>query len=214
MRINKETNEIQRVVALRNSRNKRHRYREFIVEGTTALEQAVEQGWSLCSLFYLDRHKLSDWAKGYLQESSCLDRYEVSDDIMDKIADREDRPEIIGVAQLNKHDFQTMEIGHPQVIMVLDEPKSPGNVGMLIRSAAAFGVSATVISGHAADEYDPKCIRSSAGTFFSMPVYHVDGFKKFSEKVDSLKQSNTIQVITTGDRGDVSITDAKPKDTT
>lgn len=35
--ITKETNEIQRVLALRNSRNKRPRYKEFLIEGTTAI---------------------------------------------------------------------------------------------------------------------------------------------------------------------------------
>ncbi len=97
----------------------------------------------------------------------------------------------------------------PEVILVLDQPKNAGNVGTIIRSAAAFNLGAIVISGHAADEYDPKCIRSTVGCFFSIPIYQVEGCEKFFNKIASLKSSFSIEVIATGNKGNEPFTGFK-----
>ena len=87
-------------------------------------------------------------------------------------------------------------------MVILDRPKSAGNLGMVIRSAAAFGMSGIVLSGHSADEYDPKCIRASVGSFFFTPIYHVDGIDKYVEKLTELRASSKdIVTIATGDQG-------------
>ena len=43
----------------------------------------------------------------------------------------------------------------------------------MIRSADAFGASYLIVSGHAADPYDPKSVRASAGSIFALPVIRV-----------------------------------------
>lgn len=48
--------------------------------------------------------------------------------------------------------------------------QDPGNAGTLIRAAAAAGVTAAVFCGESADVFSPKCIRSSAGAVFKVPV--------------------------------------------
>lgn len=40
--------------------------------------------------------------------------------------------------------------------VVFDPPTSPGNIGTLVRSADAFGAGGVIVTGHAADVYDPK----------------------------------------------------------
>src|SRR5581483_5392493 len=54
-----------------------------------------------------------------------------------------------------------------------DRPGSPGNIGTVIRSADAFGASGVVVTGHAADPYDPKAVRASTGSLFAVPVVRV-----------------------------------------
>ena len=50
--LNKETNALQRVFTLQTNRNKRHRYREFVIEGRLAIEEAWKKGWKIRSIFY------------------------------------------------------------------------------------------------------------------------------------------------------------------
>jgi len=60
------------------------------------------------------------------------------------------------------------------VVVVLDRPISPGNVGSLLRSADALGVDGVIISGRAADIYDPKTVRASRGSLFAVPAVRAE----------------------------------------
>lgn len=209
IKLSKETNEIQRAITLRESRNSRHRYQEFILEGRVAIDEAKEKSWKIKSFFYNKDHPLSNWAKNHLAYTPCEIAYEVTGALMDRIADKTESTELIAVAETKALSFSSYQPSNSsEVIIVLDSPKSAGNVGMMIRSAVAFGAHAMVISGHAADEYDPKCIRASVGTFFSIPIYRVAGAQPFLEKIESLKKDKKIQVIASGDKGAIPIKEA------
>jgi TrmH family RNA methyltransferase len=49
----------------------------------------------------------------------------------------------------------------------------PGNVGTVLRSAAAFGAASVAIGPDTADPFGPKAVRASMGAIFSMPVARV-----------------------------------------
>ena len=53
-------------------------------------------------------------------------------------------------------------------VLLLEDVQDPGNVGSLIRSAAAFGYSGVVMSEKCADPFSPKCVQSTAGTVLSL----------------------------------------------
>ena len=50
----------------------------------------------------------------------------------------------------------------------------PGNVGTILRSAAAFGASCVALGPGSADPYSPKAVRASMGAVFSVPVARVE----------------------------------------
>jgi TrmH family RNA methyltransferase len=50
----------------------------------------------------------------------------------------------------------------------------PGNVGAVLRSAAAFGASAVAVGPGSADPFGPKAVRASMGAVFSVPVARAD----------------------------------------
>jgi len=60
--------------------------------------------------------------------------------------------------------------GRDALVVCVDGLQDPGNVGTLIRAAAAFGASAVVTSQGAADPYGPKTVRASMGALFALPV--------------------------------------------
>lgn len=206
--LTKETNEIQRVLALRSSRNHRYRYQEFIIERRIAIDEAIERRWKIKALFYNKDRQLSSWAQQHLACLPCDVAYAVSGPLMNKISDKSDSAEMIAIGETQVRDFASYQPLASDVVVVLDEPKSPGNVGMIIRSACAFGARAVLISGHGADEYDPQCVRSSVGTFFSIPIYRVSGVKEFAKKIENLKSNRRVKVIASGNRGDYSIEQA------
>jgi tRNA G18 (ribose-2'-O)-methylase SpoU len=69
-------------------------------------------------------------------------------------------------------------------VLVLDRLNDPGNVGTLIRSAAALGATAVVVVGTAADPFGPKTVRASSGACYRVPVLRRD---TLSEVVGGLR---------------------------
>jgi len=53
-------------------------------------------------------------------------------------------------------------------ILLLEDVQDPGNVGTLVRTAAAFGYSGVVLTDRCADPLSPKCVQSSAGTLLNV----------------------------------------------
>jgi len=52
----------------------------------------------------------------------------------------------------------------------LDGVQDPGNVGAIVRSAAAMGAESVFLGDRCADPYHPAAVRASAGTVFRLPV--------------------------------------------
>ena len=53
-------------------------------------------------------------------------------------------------------------------ILLLEDIQDPGNVGTLIRTAAAFNFSGAIMSGNCADPLSPKCVQATMGTVLSI----------------------------------------------
>jgi TrmH family RNA methyltransferase len=65
------------------------------------------------------------------------------------------------------------ELTRPRLVAVLVEPRDPGNVGTIIRTADAAGADAVILSGDSVDPFGGKAVRASAGSVFHLPV--IDG---------------------------------------
>ncbi len=118
---------------------------------------------------------------GYTPADICCPIFGVSDGLFDKIS-TENAPEgVIGVAKyLDKcHKMSTIyeRDGHAPAptapILLLESVRDPLNVGAVIRSAAALGVSELVISADCADIYHPRTLRAAMGPLFSLPITRV-----------------------------------------
>jgi TrmH family RNA methyltransferase len=56
------------------------------------------------------------------------------------------------------------------LVVVLADVRDPGNAGTVLRTADAAGVAAIVCCGGTVDPYNPKTVRSSAGSLFHVPL--------------------------------------------
>lgn len=58
----------------------------------------------------------------------------------------------------------------PRLVAVLATVRDPGNAGTVIRAADAAGADAVVLAGESVDPFNPKVVRSTAGSLFHLPV--------------------------------------------
>lgn len=77
---------------------------------------------------------------------------------------------LIAVCTLPPVSLDDVLAAEPRLLAVPVGMSEPGNAGTLIRIADAMGADAVVFAGHSVDPYNGKCLRSSAGSIFSLPV--------------------------------------------
>jgi TrmH family RNA methyltransferase len=72
-------------------------------------------------------------------------------------------------------DLITVPLDHviekaPRLVAVLSQVRDPGNAGTVIRAADAAGADAVVLTDASVDVHNPKCVRSTAGSLFHLPI--------------------------------------------
>lgn len=172
--------EFQLLRALLNNRNKRHKAGEFLVQGVRSISQAVAAGWPMRAFLVNSATRRSDWAERLTSSVRHETTYVIAPDLMAQLAEKDEPVELIAVARTPQRTLEGLSLTDTTVVIVLDRLSSPGNLGTIIRSADAFGVGAVVIAGHAADPYDPQCVRASTGSLFAVPVIPVASVDEFT----------------------------------
>jgi len=194
IKIFSENNKYQHAEVLKRNRVKRQKFREFLVEGVRQIDQLVKSDWKINAFLYSDLS--SDWAKKIIKNSKAEEHWELSRDLIRKLSDKEETSEIIAIVEMPEDDLSKIKVDSNLLVLVLDMPASPGNIGTIIRTSDALKVDGIIITGHAADLYDPRTIRASLGTIFSTKVIRLDSYKEVLSWSKSLKLNN-VQVIGT-----------------
>lgn len=159
--------------ALATSRKNRRKNNAFFVEGVHAITAAYRNQWDVQTLLYCPDTIHTEWAKNIIARTPLDTRLEVSAYIHTQLSDRETPSELMAVIAQRADDLERIPITPDLLTLLLDRPRSPGNLGSTIRSADALGARAVIITGHAADVYDPKTVRASMGSLFEIPVVRV-----------------------------------------
>ena len=113
---------------------------------------------------------------------------------------------LVAVCRLPGTRLEDVLADRPSLIVVAADIADPGNAGTLIRLADAMGAAAVIFSGDAVDPFNGKCVRSSAGSIFSVPVV---GEADTLGLIDRLRAAGLTVLATTLD-GDVTLDDAQP----
>jgi TrmH family RNA methyltransferase len=169
-RIERANAEYQVLRSLLGNRQKRHQRRQFLIQGVRPLTCALEAGWRLKALIRNSDIELTTWAKEILERAHAPVTYMVAQRLMAELAGKEGPVELLAVGEMPDRQLSDFRMGANGVVVAIDRPANPGNLGTIIRSADAFGAAAVVTLGHGADPYDPQCIRASTGSLFATTV--------------------------------------------
>jgi tRNA G18 (ribose-2'-O)-methylase SpoU len=195
----------QEWLALLGNRSKRHRRGELVVQGVRPITMAVRHGWTLSALLHDPERRLSRWATDLLDGHPAA-RVAMAPELLRELAGKdEDVPELVAIARLPPDDLGRISVGDAFLGVVFDRPTSPGNIGTVVRSADAFGAAGVIVTGHAADPYDPKAVRASTGSLFALPVVRAPSPR---EVLAWLRASPAVTVIGTDEQGTVELADA------
>jgi TrmH family RNA methyltransferase len=128
-------------------------------------------------------------------------------ELVDELAEKESA-ELIGVVAFRDDRLDDLAPDPHLLVVVLDRPSTPGNIGTVVRSADAFGASAVVVAGHAADPYAPQAVRASTGSLFALPVIHADSAVDVLDQVGSWRSGGLpVEVVATDEHGSMDVAD-------
>jgi TrmH family RNA methyltransferase len=161
---------IQHIRALLTQRKAREETGEFVIEGVRLVEEALGSGWEARLLLYTS--ELSPRGQALLAQARArgAEVDEVPPHLIKSSADTENPQGILGV-------FARRELPLADRInffVVADAIRDPGNLGALLRTAAAAGAQAALLGPGCVDAFSPKVLRAGMGAHFRLPLRQLD----------------------------------------
>ena len=161
---------------------KKYRKDTFLLEGSKCIEEAIASGLEIVHLF---ADESSDEFKGF------DNLIETTEAVLSKISSTETPPKAVAVAKKLKREWSE----NYKKVVLLENIKDAGNLGTILRTACAFNIDAVVLYGDTVDLYNPKCVRSTVGNLWKIPVFEMNDLSIFNdyERIATLpKAENTI----------------------
>ncbi len=115
-----------------------------------------------------NRHALHALVR--LLEAQNVPLFGITRAVLERLAFGNRAEGVIAVAEPPRRTLADIVLPPTPLVAVLEAVEKPGNVGAVLRSADATGVSAVIVTDPGTDLYNPNCIRASLGTVFSVPV--------------------------------------------
>ncbi len=165
---------IKQAVKLREGRARR-KSAEFLIDGATEILRAVEHGWRVTTIFVEDAVELSpelEKAVGWLRarEPQARPLQPVAAALLAKLSYGERQAAPVAIATTPSLPLSAIELMSSSLVLVLDRIEKPGNLGACLRTAAACGVQAVILTNPIGDLFNPNTIRSSRGAIFTVPL--------------------------------------------
>ncbi|WP_376789915.1 TrmH family RNA methyltransferase [Thermoflexus sp.] len=171
LRITSPSNEkVKRVRALLEQRKARRTYRQMVLESPRLIDEALRFNahhpeYRLLFAFYADPTPRAQETLSRLQAAG-VPCYEVTPAILQMCTEAETPQGVIAVAPIPELPWPAA----PTFLVLLDRVQEPGNVGAVLRSAAAAGAEGMILPPGTADPWHPKAVRAAAGAHFVLPV--------------------------------------------
>ncbi len=153
------------------SRKEREASGKAFIEGLRIAIEAVDEQVEIDTLIFCETLLTSQPGRDALNRFTTRhpERVMAVSEFVFRALSGKDGPQ--GLAAVVQQRWHSLGDIHPQsgeVILALDEPADPGNLGTILRTADSAGVHYVILLDHSTDPYDPTAIRAIMGAIFNL----------------------------------------------
>ena len=161
---------IKEYIRLRDKRSERESAGAFILEGARLIDDAIRENAGLISAFYT-RASAEKFGRTVEALRSLLNdkAYEITEEVSLKMSGTVAPQGIYACASRLDKTPSLDKIVYGEKFLVLNGLADPGNIGTVLRTADAVGISGVYLCG-CCDIYNPKTVRSTMGSLFRVPI--------------------------------------------
>lgn len=142
----------------------------FVVEGVRLVEEALRSNWD--ALLALYTQGLDERGMELLRELEARSApiAELTSNVFGSVSDTQTPQGILVVVKFPGERLPDWI----DFLLVVDGVRDPGNLGTILRTAAAASVGAVLLTPGTVDAYSPKVVRAGMGAHFKVPVLSTD----------------------------------------
>lgn len=165
---------VKAVIQLQKKAKERKARGVFIVEGRKMFEEVLRDAPEAIMEIYVTQTYLEIPEQNKILAEVPYET--VTDSVMKAMAETMEPQGILAVVRMPRFDKEALMKREQGVWIALEDLRDPGNLGTILRTAEAAGVTGVVLSSSSVDIYNPKVIRSTMGAVFRMPHFYTEDF--------------------------------------
>lgn len=194
---------VQWVRRLQAQTKDRRQEEAFVVEGVRLAEEALQARWDTQLVLYTE--ELSPRGLAVVDAFTVRDvpTELVSPHVMQAMAHTQTPQGLLVVLTLKSLPLPE----GLDFVLIPDEVRDPGNLGTLLRTAAAAGVQAVLLPPGTADPFAPKVVRSAMGAHFHLPILSLD-WPEITKTLKPDPPASQFRVYLADARGELAYTQA------
>jgi TrmH family RNA methyltransferase len=160
---------IKNLVKLR-QRRARDRQRLLLIDGARALRLALHNAFPVTTIYFAEdvAHRHADLLQR--AQATGVTLQEVSTAVFHKIGYGDHPDGILGVAPQPRAELSALPAPGLPLYVVTEGLEKPGNLGAILRSADAAGVTGLIVCESQTDVWNPNVVRASQGAFCTVPI--------------------------------------------
>lgn len=180
---------------------------QYIIEGFKLIEEALEYHKPFYLLLLSETASKSAEGNALLRkcEQEDIPVYIGAEKVFSEASEMETPPGVLAVIYKGEQSIETVIDNPGSNIVILDSVRDPGNVGTIIRTADACGMTGVVLSNGCVDLYNSKTIRATMGSMFHIPVFTDVDIVKLIEQLKTM----SVVVLGADPHSDISCIDAQ-----
>lgn len=156
------------LLKLSSSARERREAGQTLLDGTHLLRAFLDAGGKPAHLLINESAVQNPEIKALLFECEAIPKTQLDDALFAQLSELKTPNGLLTLVDVPE---PTVSPAHNQFILLLEDIQDPGNLGSILRSAAAAGCDAVFLSAGCADAWSPKVLRAAMGGHFALSIH-------------------------------------------